>query len=297
MSGIGKEGLVYPLTLSGGIGWNITSDSADNQWFQKFCGILGLTAGEWNPDFPRWNFIFNSKSDEYLSESCYHFLLWNVGIIYNTKTSEITCIFDKFQKGNVYQEYVRMSVAMNGLFVGIINAGGMFVHGALLRKDESGVLICAPGGTGKTTCANRVPHPWVAECDDTTILIPIGSKRYHAHPLPTWSQYIIGNHPSQRWEVQSPVPVRLICFLQQSDHGGIKSLAIYESAARLFQSAMQIFLYNYHRTQDEDRMRLFSNAVFSNACAISQRIPMFLMQSSRESPFWEYIDHELETLN
>ena len=44
--------------------------------------------------------------------------------------------------------------------------GEVLLHGALAEKDGIGVILAAPGGTGKTTASDRLLAPWRSRCDE-----------------------------------------------------------------------------------------------------------------------------------
>ncbi len=70
--------------------------------------------------------------------------------------------------------------------------GGVLIHGALAELDGMGVILAAPGGTGKTTASNRLLAPWRSLCDDTTLVVRDAQGNYWAHPWPTWSCFLDG---------------------------------------------------------------------------------------------------------
>ena len=67
--------------------------------------------------------------------------------------------------------------------------GGVLLHGALAERDGIGVILAAPGGTGKTTASERLPSPWQSLCDDVTLVVRDTKGNYCAHPWPTWSRF------------------------------------------------------------------------------------------------------------
>src|SRR4030067_269672 len=102
--------------------------------------------------------------------------------------------------------------------------GGVLIHGALAERDGIGVILAAPGGTGKTTASNRLPVPWRSLCDDTTLVVRNPQGNYWAHPWPTCSCFLEGESGGT-WDVQKAVPVKGIFFLVQAgedrvDRGG-----------------------------------------------------------------------------
>ncbi len=58
--------------------------------------------------------------------------------------------------GGPHLHYVRLAL----VFAREAQAGGgVLLHGALAARDGTGVILAAPGGTGKTTASNRLPAP------------------------------------------------------------------------------------------------------------------------------------------
>ena len=90
--------------------------------------------------------------------------------------------------------------------------GGILLHGALADWNGLGVILAAPGGTGKTTASNRLPAPWKSLSDDLTLIVRDSQKNYWAHPWPTWSRFLWGGSGGE-WNVQKAVPLGGIFFL------------------------------------------------------------------------------------
>ncbi|MCG6536914.1 MAG: SynChlorMet cassette protein ScmC, partial [Syntrophales bacterium LBB04] len=93
--------------------------------------------------------------------------------------------------------------------------GGILIHGALAERDGMGVILTAPGGTGKTTASKRFPAPWHSLCDDTTLVVLDPQGNYWAHPWPTWSLFQNGQLGGS-WDVQRAMPLKGIFLLAQA---------------------------------------------------------------------------------
>lgn len=74
-----------------------------------------------------------------------------------------------------------------GILPLILSGNALVMHGALLAKGNHGVVVSAASGTGKSTCARRIPEPWTALGDDM-VLVSCFDGQYYAQALPTWSQ-------------------------------------------------------------------------------------------------------------
>jgi hypothetical protein len=69
------------------------------------------------------------------------------------------------------------------------NCGGLLLHGALVQKDNYGLILAGRQGIGKTTASNRLQLPWLCVSDDMTLVIRDNKGMYWAHPWPTWSRF------------------------------------------------------------------------------------------------------------
>ncbi len=80
--------------------------------------------------------------------------------------------------------------------------GGLLVHGALVERNGTGVILAGPGGVGKTTASKRLPSTWRSLSDDTALIVKSPDGTYWAHPWPTWSRHRKGRQ-SGTWDVQA----------------------------------------------------------------------------------------------
>jgi hypothetical protein len=101
----------------------------------------------------------------------------------------------------------------------VTTSGGLLLHGALLARERErgrgeGLLLCGPGGSGKSTVASRIDRPWGALSDDQALVLDCGRHGFWAHPWPTWSRYDESGLRAS-WDVQHGVPVTAVAFLRQ----------------------------------------------------------------------------------
>ena len=173
--------------------------------------------------------------------------------------------------------------------------GGVFVHGALAacpdfenQEGRSGILLTAPGGTGKTTASNRLPAPWVSLCDDTTLIVRDARGEYWAHPMPTWSRFFNGGTGGS-WNTSAAVPLRAIFFLEQAEVDRAKPLGAGHAAAAFVQSVSQAS-HLMTRNLDEAFARALRSEWFENASTLTRRIPSFHMRLTLTGEFWNEIE-------
>jgi len=172
------------------------------------------------------------------------------------------------------------------------NLGGLPFHAALVELDGRGILLAAPGDTGKSTCCRRLPDYWRALCDDETLVVSGKEKRYRAHPFPTWSDHLYGSS-EKTWNVQYSVPVAAMFFLEQAEADEAVPVGQGEAAVLMSDSASQICQRFWRRMDIKDE-RSFRVEIFHNACEMAKRIPAFRLRVSLHGRFWEEIEKALE---
>ncbi len=170
--------------------------------------------------------------------------------------------------------------------------GGVLIHGALAERDGIGVILAAPGGTGKTTASNRLPAPWRSLCDDTTLVVWDSQGNYWAHPWPTWSRFLDGG-PGGSWDVQSAVPVKDIFFLSQAVEDRVESVGPGHAVSMLVECVRQASMFMPLGLCKEETRALHLEW-FNNLCVLARVIPAHLLHISLTGAFWQKIEQALE---
>ncbi len=165
--------------------------------------------------------------------------------------------------------------------------GGLLIHGALVERDGTGVILTAPGGTGKTTASNRIPLPWRSLSDDATLVVRDGHGNYFAHPWPTWSRFF-DNGPGGTWEVERGVPLAAVFFLSRSQKDFAEPLNAGEAAACLLESVHQIM--GAPERMGCTRSESLCGMELAAVSALVKAIPVCLLYISLTGRFWEEID-------
>lgn len=223
------KGSQYRLALRNGQEWILKADPELEDWLNHLSHILMLEEVEPGNAGPSWRFCFSNPDqrmfdgDGWVTSNS----RWMSNHVRKDGTDLISEIIP-YERGDPKEDIVRMMLAIQTLYLAVWPYGGIPVHAALLERRGEGILIAAPGGTGKSTCADRVPLPWHALCDDSVLLIPVDGM-YYAHPLPTWSDFLMRDLNNRRWDVGYAVPVNGIWFLEH----GKQDRAISVGKARL----------------------------------------------------------------
>ncbi len=190
--------------------------------------------------------------------------------------------------GGHYINLVKLSL----IFARKVQAnGGFLIHGALAERDGSGVILAAPGGTGKTTASNRFPAPWHSLCDDTTLVVRDAFGHYRAHPWPTWSSFIDG--PGGTWDVQHSVLLKGIFFLARSLEDRVEKIGSGHAVSMLMEAAKQASM-SMEQGMPAEKIRALHLKRFDDICTLSGMIPSYILHISLTGTFWEEIERELD---
>jgi len=169
--------------------------------------------------------------------------------------------------------------------------GGVLIHGALAERDGIGVILAAPGGTGKTSASNRLPAPWRSLCDDTTLVVRDSQGNYWAHPWPTWSRFL-DKGPGGTWDVQNAVPVKGIFFLAQAVEDRVERVGPGHAVSLLVECVGQAST-SMASGLGKEEVRALHLERFNNLCALARVIPAHVLHISLTGAFWQEIEQAL----
>lgn len=179
-----------------------------------------------------------------------------------------------------------------------LSRGGFLVHGALVQTPgrREGIILAGPGTVGKTTASNRLPLPWRALSDDTTLVLRDGRGRYMAHPWPTWSRFFPTPDgrpgPGGSWAVQNGLPLKAIFFLAQAAEDRITPLAATPAVAYLMQT-MQHVTWQLTPDLPADQARTLHRQQLAVAEELVRTIPASTLHLSLTGTFWKLIEETL----
>jgi SynChlorMet cassette protein ScmC len=175
--------------------------------------------------------------------------------------------------------------------------GGILLHGALAEKDGIGVILAAPGGTGKSTASDRLPAPWRSLCDDTTLVVRDAQGNYWAHPWPTWSRFLGegsgGTRSGGTWDVQNAVPLKGVFFLSQAFEDDVEFVGPGHAVSLLVECAKQAVQFMAWGLSKEDTRALHLER-FNNLCVLARAVPTHVLHISLTGAFWQEIEQTLE---
>ena len=201
----------------------------------------------------------------------------------------VTCILSPSDDwGSPHVNLVRLSL----IFAREAQArGGVLIHGALAERDGMGVILAAPGGTGKTTASNRLQAPWRSLSDDATLVVRDPQGNYWAHPWPTWSRFLEGGAGGS-WDVQSAVPLKGIFVLAQAAEDRAERVGPGHAVSMLVECARQASQFMPIGLFKEEVLALHLER-FNNLCALARVIPAHVLHISLTGAFWKEIEQTL----
>ncbi|MCD1294897.1 SynChlorMet cassette protein ScmC [Methanocella sp. CWC-04] len=294
----------FLLRLSNGRSWRIIPTKTTISWVERFASIMRLKAC--GPDEDGINIYFITDDlEKFTSDSldpkkydelpCY---LpgngWNysqIGLIkiwQHEDVPDIICAVD------YKEEYHEPDIILIANFLSFfynknLKAGCLPFHAGLVELNGKGVLLTAPSKTGKSTCCRRIPSPWNTICDEEVLIVrDTGSGRYHAHPFPTWSDFLERNSPGT-WDVSRHFPVEAIFLLEQSRKDEVIPVGKGAAASVIYRSAMDA-CHRYWVNLSKNDARSLNEAIFHNSCEIAKEIPLFKLRVSISGRFWEEIE-------
>jgi len=173
--------------------------------------------------------------------------------------------------------------------------GGVLIHSALAglppaerRGERGGVILAAHSGVGKTTASNRLPAPWVALCDDTTLIVRDDARAYWAHPMPTWS-HIFREEKISSWDTETAVPLRAIFLLRQGETDRVIRLGAEHAVGFLLERAQEPTEY-WRDDLGLAELGAFNTQTFDNLCHLLRAAPCYLLDARVDGEFWKEVE-------
>jgi SynChlorMet cassette protein ScmC len=296
----------YCFRLADGMGWQFMGASAHKAaslFVEKFAEIVGLRAAE--EDGHRKIFFLHTDEVQQTKDGP---LVPGCGseqsgtnrgwVVYDHNSLKIWChesipdvICEVCDHSANDSDIVSMWHALQPIYQQAQNTGGLPLHGALLEIEGKGVVIAAPGDTGKSTCCRRVPVYWKPLCDDELLVVFDKERGYQAHPFPTWSDYL-WKSSEKRWNVEYSVPMKAVFFLEQAEADEVIPVGNGQAAMFIYQFATQV-CQKFWGKMDKEQRRGQRKHLFNNASEMAKAIPAYRLRATLDGRFWEEIEKQL----
>ncbi len=293
MQNITRSAKNFGIKLANEETWQFVSTYETSEWLEKLCAIMELNESI-GRDGHKIKFIKNISNEYNIIKSLnlngIH--MWNTGPLRIYKCQSVSHMICEI--GNIdfpEVELFKMAQSVFPVYMRGLYQGGLPLHAALIEREGMGIAIAAPGGTGKSTCAHRIPRPWQALCDDELLMIHDKKGVYHAHPFPTWSRCNT-QELGETWNVQTYVPISAIFFLKRSQKDEVNFLSFSQSASLIYKLSLPVF-NRILGSIKQNECTIIRKLIFENACDIAKDIPAFILEASLKGEFWKAIDRAL----
>lgn len=297
----------YGLRLADGTSWRVAAASESGEMsalVDRFAGILGLRKAETDSScqllFLPADEVRQLKDGPYGSgrslvpgEASAEWQMYDhesLKVWCHKRIPQVICEIGGHGTRN--EEIMNMWNALQPVFQRVQKSGGLPFHGALLEFAGKGVVIAAPGNTGKSTCCRRVPATWQPLCDDELLVVRDEKGGYQAHPFPTWSDYLWRNS-QKKWVVENSLPLQAIFFLEQARADESVAVGKGQAALLIHKSAAQV-CQKFWRKSDKEHRRSLALQLFRNACVMAKTIPAYTLKATLEGRFWKEMEGRLQ---
>lgn len=294
----------YLIQLANGQCWRIVGGEGINSWVEEVAFMMTLEKCVPN-GCPNLILIERTQDETYGRKPLCHLnlniqrslpsagwtfrnLVW-LKIWSHREVQDIVCELG-MQDGSE-MDVLKMRMAIGPVYKMAQALGGFPLHAALVERNELGFLLAASGGTGKSTCCNRLQASWKPLCDDETLIVKDAQNQYLAHPFPTWSDYLT-DRLEWSWDTQRHLPLSAIFFLEQAEADSVVSIGQGQAAIMVYQLALQVCRWNMMDLYREE-VGNFKKELFENACVFTKSIPAFKLRVSLNGRFWEKMDEVL----
>lgn len=285
----------YRLRLSDGTVWGMRTVPAFQQWLDDFASIMGFEASSDSNNVTKEIRFIEFGNNDLINEFDTEWAFVKQGKVYKIWHKENESrIFIELNKEFIDHPEIRiinMWSTLKAIYRYYSDIGGGPAHAASAALRGNGIIICAAGGTGKSTCIERLPDNWEKLSDDNSLIVPDKKINYRVHPMPTWSDHLWKTKNSSINPGRS-VPLKAIFFLSQSKKDMVKKMPSAISAQSLYKSFFQIW-QNYFTKISENEKRTMNSKLFDVAYSIAKSIPCYYLEATLRGKFWEEIESVL----
>jgi len=281
----------YTVKLSNNLIWSLSSETEElKPWLKRIGFIFELDNIQYQNGIHDENITaYNEENRKTSNIGWQQHDMVTFNASFDTENRKILYSINPFSRKN--DEIIAIKGAFYPIYREIIDHGGQLFHAALIECDGKGVILAGKSGVGKSTSCSRLPEHWNVLCDDELLMIPTEQGIYRAHPLPTWSEYIM-ERSEKTWNIHHSVPVYGMFYIEQADVDSVLPLGEGQSVAQMSESAYQAYRSYWEIVKNENK-KLLQRKMFHNSIAMVKKIPVFKLRVSLHGRFWEEIERAL----
>lgn len=277
----------FRLKLTGGQCWCIKGEGTRQYLAERLAQLMGLGGAA---DCQEGGILLFSDSAHKCDEN-FEPLFMNKQVCISQNSEKNVMRVEVAELNNEFDLYSLLRIGIQLIHHVNVRRGGLPLHAAIAELDGMGMLLAAKGGTGKSTCCQRLPGYWNVLGDDEVLMAKSESTGYAGHPIPTWSHYLYGERIAT-WRTESPAPIRAIFFLEQAENEALVPLAQGISSLRIYASINPVYKMCWTSLFHAEKHHL-NAMLFHNACDMAAHIPTFILKFSRTGEFWSPIEETL----
>jgi hypothetical protein len=211
-------------------------------------------------------------------------------VSYNRDYSSATFFIDSEIFNINHQMLLDIALSMIGTIkYTMLVATGIWcpAHCALVEINGKGALICAPGGTGKSTCASRLPEPHRALGEDCALVVHSGDD-FIAQAMPAWSLVISEHKKIENISFDCTATTKLsgIFFLEQSSIDAVELLSCSMALGYInstFNDHMRWVLNHF----TPEAVKMLRMNIFNLAEQLNATLPAYRLSATIDGNFWD----------
>ena len=297
----------FLLKLGDGSCWSFIATPDTRSWVEKFATVIGLNVDDQNMNHNSTRIFFLQKCSERnghveLNPLSYSKIKpdlpgggWNsvdfgaLRLWTHNGIPDIVCEIGHTRSHEL--DIIKMWTALYGIYLRSFDSGGLILHGALVERNGSGVLLAGPGGAGKSTLSYRLPLNWRVLSDDQSLVVLDNQNRYLAHPVPTWSDHL-WRGSEQSWNIQYHVPLATIFFIEQSASDKVVSIGQGQAAVCINDSSTEVINPIWWNMDIEEKITI-KHKIFNNACDMARAVPAYILRNNLNGRCWNEMEKAL----
>ncbi len=297
----------FLLKLGDGSCWSFIATPDTRSWVEKFGAVIGLTVGDQNMNHNSDRMFFLQRHSE--KDGCDEL---NPLIFSKIKTDlpadgwngvdfgalklwthkgipDIICEIGHARSHEL--DIIKMWTALYGIYLRSFDSGGLILHGALVERNGSGILLAGPGGAGKSTLSHRLPLNWRVLSDDQSLVVLDNQNSYLAHPVPTWSDHL-WRGSERSWNIKYHIPLAVIFFIEQSASDKVVPMGQGQAAVLINNSSTEAINPIWWNMDMEEKTTI-KKKIFDNASDMARAVPAYILRNSLNGRFWNEMEKVL----
>ena len=289
--------IIFKLTLSDGITWGFSATQEIFPWLKKLAEIMQLKIGTAEDVDRKILFLTHYEENEPNYEN-FSNANWNVlrqGSAYRIWShNSANEVFVELNRNFLEHDeicVINMWSSLKQLYKYYVLNCSAPIHATFAELNGKGIIIAASGGTGKSTCYNRLPSYWNPCSDDNALILKMDDCGYRIHPMPTWSDHLWGTKNST-FNTSFSVPLCGIFFLEQSSEDRVDVLPKSESVRKLYISLNEIWETYWHKVEKKEKVKM-TKLLFGTAFDIVKEVPCYTLRATLHGKFWLEIEKKI----